>query len=126
MSIEKRTIIDQIEITRNGVVRLRLDKQLVDGEKVLKSEYHRAGFEPGADLNIAIQTINNHLVALGEVEVSPIEWERVRRVVDLEHTPEVVTVFQAKVAADVAAAERKIAPTPTPEIPKVPTDKPSK
>lgn len=105
MSIERRTIVEQIEIKRDGVVQVRLAKQIVDGDTVLASEYHRAAFDPGADLDAAIPVVEAHLKQMGDAEVGPAEWARLRRVVAMEHTPEGIAAFKAK---QEAAAQRRL------------------
>jgi hypothetical protein len=106
MNIERRTVLDQIEIKRDGTVQLRLAKQIVDGETVLTSEYHRTTFEPGTHLDAAIPVIEAHLTELGAALVSSDEWARVRRVVTMEHTLDVI----AAVAAKREAAAQRWAP----------------
>jgi hypothetical protein len=96
MGLERRTVIDQIEIRRDGTVQVRLAKQVVDGEDVLRSDYHRIGVEPGADLESHLPLVNAHLTTLGEAVVEETEWDRVRRVVSLEHTPETVAAYREK------------------------------
>lgn len=97
---EQRTIIDQIEICRDGEVRLRLDKQLLRDGKVIGSGWHRTGWEPGADFEASISVINANLLAMGEAVVDAAEWDRVRRVIVMEHTPEATAAWQAKKAGD--------------------------
>src|SRR5262245_25710802 len=92
-TIERRTIVDQIEITRRGTVQLRLAIQTVIGDKVLSFEYHRTGFEPGTDLDSAVPVVQGALQQLGAPEMSASEWARVRRVLQVEHTPEVIAAF---------------------------------
>lgn len=106
-NIERRTIVDQIEITRDGAVHLRLAKQIVDGDIVLTSAYHRTAFEPGADLDAAIPVIQAHLKQMGEAAVGPAEWARLRRVVAMEHTPDAIAAFKAK---QEAAAQQRLPP----------------
>ena len=96
MSLQRRTIIDQIEIRRDGTVQVRLAKQVVDGEDVLRSEYHRIGVEPGADLESYLPVVNGQLAALREAEVDEAEWDRLRRVISVEHTPELVAAYREK------------------------------
>jgi hypothetical protein len=96
MSLERRTIIDQIEIRRDGTVHVRLAKQVIDGEEVLRSEYHRFGVEPGADLESCLPVVNAHLTERREAGVESAEWDRVRRVVAMAHTPEAVVAYREK------------------------------
>lgn len=94
---EQRTVIDQIEITRDGEVRLRLDKQLLrDGIPMQEPRYHRCSLEPGADLDVVREAVDAHLVSMRESPVVPEDWERVREVVVQQHKPEVVSAWIGK------------------------------
>jgi hypothetical protein len=106
--IIQRTIIDQIELTRGGTVQLRLARQVVVNDTVLTSEYHRAALEPGTDLEAAIPVIHDHLRQLGSAEVDPQEWDRLRRLIQLEHTPAVVAAFAANKQAAGERAMREL------------------
>jgi hypothetical protein len=106
--IIQRTIIDQIELTRGGTVQLRLARQVVVNDTVLTSEYHRAALEPGADVEAAISIVQDHLRQLGAAEVDSAEWDRLRRVIQLEHTPEVIAAFAANKEAAALRAMREL------------------
>ena len=50
MSLEKLSVIDQIEITRNGNIQVRRANLIIeDGEEIAKT-YHRHVLSPGDDL----------------------------------------------------------------------------
>jgi hypothetical protein len=102
-NIERRTIINRTEFERDGKIFLVLLKQRLDGEEVVRSEILRIDFEPGADLEAAILVVQDHLKKTGEAEVEASEWDRARRLVASEHTPECIAAFMAKQAL---AAER--------------------
>jgi hypothetical protein len=93
---EQRTIIDQIEIRRDGTVQLRLDKQLLRDGKVIGSGWHRCAWGPGADFEASVAGVNAQLVSMGEAVAEAGEWDRVRRVIAMEQTPEVVEAFAAR------------------------------
>lgn len=103
MTITQHTIVDQIEIRRDGTVQIRLAKQLVRDGKVLSSGWHRAAWEPGADFDAGCEAVNSHLAAMGEAPVDATEWGRCRRVIEMEHTADVVEAYQGKKADEVAA-----------------------
>lgn len=114
MSLERRTIIDQIEIQRDGIVQVRLAKQIVDGGEVLRSEFHRVAMAPGADLGASVSLINANLEELREATVADAEWDRVRRVIGREHTPEVIAAFEEKApAVDLTFGEAARGAAPT-------------
>ena len=111
---EQRTIIDQIEITRDGEVRLRLDKQLLrDGKVISEPRFHRAAWEPGADFEGTIAALNSHLEAMREAAVDAGEWARVREVIAQQHKPEVIARWRAKREADTSIDELESGVTAT-------------
>lgn len=90
--IEKRTVVDQREVTASGVVQIRLRKEIVQDGKVLSYEYHRTSLQPGDDLDAQMAAVNAHLAAMGYPAVA--DYENVRRMVASEHTPSVVKKFK--------------------------------
>ncbi len=102
MALERKTLVDQVEIRRDGTIQVRLLKAIVDGDTIVASEYHRLSLEPGAQLEVAAKVVNDSLATMGAAVVSAEEWARVARVVDVEHTAEVNLAF--------AARQKQIAP----------------
>jgi hypothetical protein len=66
--MEKRTVLDRIEIEADGTVFLRLLKQIVDGE-VLRSEPHRYVVCPSVSVSDQIAAVNAHLAQMGWPEI---------------------------------------------------------
>jgi hypothetical protein len=66
--IEKRTVMDQIEITANGTVLFRLAKLIVEDGTVLAREWHRSVIEPSGDVDAQMAAVNAHLVEMGAAE----------------------------------------------------------
>lgn len=110
--MEKSTIVDRIEIERDGTVSVRFRKLIVDGEQVYDLGMHRMRVEPGADLDALLTANNAHLASMGMGEVATDDMPQVRSVLSLIQTPEKTQLFmamkQAREEADraaVAAAE---------------------
>lgn len=99
MAITQQTVISQIEILRDGTVQLRLSKQVLNDDLIISEGYHRTTFPPGADFDEQMKVVNDHLVAMGNAPVEPLELARVLRVVKMEHSPEVVEAYAKKLAA---------------------------
>ena len=78
--MEKRTIVDQIEVTRDGHLQIRMRKQIVDGDVVHEMGYHRTSIEPGGDCEKQLEMLNEHLEAMGYSTVSDKDWGRVRTI----------------------------------------------
>lgn len=60
----KRTILDQIEITSDNVVQIRLAKQVIDEGEVIASQWHRTAFMPHQDIDAQIAVVNQHLASM--------------------------------------------------------------
>jgi hypothetical protein len=93
--IEQKTIVDQIEIAKNGVVQVRFAKQLVRGDRVLSSEWHRTAFEPGIPAEAQIWEVNRHLSALECAAVPDSEAAKILSIVQHVHTDECIAQFRA-------------------------------
>ena len=85
MAITKEKVIDQITVTENGTVLYREATRIMEDGQQLSQTYHRTSLTPGQDL--ASQPAN------------------VAAICNVAWTPEVVSAYQAQVAA---AAQRQI------------------
>ena len=104
--IEKKTIIDQIEITRSGHVQVRLALLLLDDGIEISSRWHRVTIEPGGDIDAAIAAVNADITTRDALKAVSIETERVpllKDVCKLAHTPDVVQ--KHKIAVEKATAD---------------------
>lgn len=97
--IEKKTIVDQIEVTRNGTVQIRFGLLLLEDGKEIDCKWHRTSIEPGGDVDAQIAAVNGHLGQLGRMQVDQGGLERVYAVVSIAHSAQVVATFEADRAA---------------------------
>ncbi len=74
MSLEKRTVVDQIEVVEIGIVQVRMATRIIEDGAELSRTFHRYTIAPGQDY--ANQP------------------ERVRAVCEAVHTPEVIAAYQ--------------------------------
>ena len=65
MAIKKVSVVDQIEITRDGGIGVRLALELVDGGEVLSSQFHRTLIIGGVTAADQMGAVNAHLVEMG-------------------------------------------------------------
>jgi len=79
MALTKQQVIDKIEVVENGTLQVRQVTRIMEDGKELSSSYHRTSFEPGSD--VSEQPANVQAIAAAA-------W-----------TPEVITAYQAQVAA---------------------------
>lgn len=106
MTIRKRVVLSQIEITPDGTLQVRLDKQVVEGDQVLSREYHRTAIPPGTKVQDQMAFVNAHLAQMGWPDLEAAAYERIKRIAKVEHTREVVKAHHERVAAaDRAARE---------------------
>jgi hypothetical protein len=108
--MEKRVIYDQIEVTRANTLRIRFQKQVVDGEAVFTQEPHRSGeLPPDADLAANKEHINAHLVAMGWPAPADSEWELVEQIAAVVWGRTPPPGSDELAARNVAAAQRDAA-----------------
>ena len=92
--ITKNSIIDQIEILRNGTLQIRFGLLLIEDGKEIDCKWHRTTIEPGGDVDGQIASVNTNLTAMGKVQVEPIGIARVKKIATVVHTPEVIRAYQ--------------------------------
>lgn len=90
----KRAIVDQIEVTADANIQVRLRKQILDGESVIELGYHRTVVECGTSCDAQFDAVNRGLEKLGFPPV--IGWDRVRNIANTVFTKEAVDAWQAK------------------------------
>ena len=100
--ISKQTILDRIEILRDGTMQIRFAIQVVEDGNVLANDWHRTALPPGTDLTAQMAAVNDHLVSMGKAAVDPAELTVLTAILPTVQTDAVVTAYQAKVAASVA------------------------
>ncbi len=104
--IEQKTIVDQIEIARNGVIQVRFAKQVVRGDRVLSTAWHRTAFEPGTPAEAQMREVNRHLAVMDCAPVPDSEVAKITSVTRHVHTEDCVDQFrkeQAEAAAKAAS-----------------------
>ncbi len=82
MSLTETKIIDQITVTENGIVLYREATRIMRGDEVVAQTYHRTSLTPGQDLAGQPEKV---------VAIAQTVW-----------TPEVITAYQAHMAAQAA------------------------
>lgn len=89
----KQTIIDQIEITKDGHIQVRMKKQIVDGDDVFDIGYHRTSIECGGDCDAQMAAVNAHLESMGNGQVSGKEIEEIKKHSKISFTPERIAAY---------------------------------
>ena len=99
----RKSIIDQREITREGVLQVRIAKQVVDAGEVIAETWHRCSLAPGQNVEDMTSAVDANLTQMGYGPV--VDWSGVRATVAAEHTPEVIQAYQDTQAAARAARD---------------------
>ncbi len=111
--MEKKSVFDQVEITRSAIIQFRIALMVVDGDEEITSQWHRTALEPGQSLDEQMALVNADLAMKGYPPISPEAIEAVRGYVDITHTPAVIAAFeQAK--ADAQAEKEALRNPPQP------------
>lgn len=79
MALEKQVVVDRIEVVEVGVVQVRTATRIVEDGNVISTSYHRSTISPGQDYSQ--------------------EDARVQAICAATHTPEVISAYQAMLAA---------------------------
>jgi len=105
--IEKRTVIDRIEVTRAGPVLVRFALELFDTDtgQTLASSWHRTSINPGDDPAVVLDAVNSDITVRPTLLAAPVSGDlltKLDNIVNTVHTPAVVKAFQDAQAAALA------------------------
>jgi hypothetical protein len=102
MSSSERVDIEEITLSRNGEVFIKLSKKVLNGEQVLFSEPHRGTITPGMDATAYLSTVNKHLNAMGFPDIASDGILTPSKIVDAVqeyHTPERIAEYRERAKA---------------------------
>lgn len=63
--IERKTILDQPELHRSGVLGVRIAKLLIENGVEISCEWHRTSIPPDVNPHEQMAAVNSHLVEMG-------------------------------------------------------------
>lgn len=69
MALIKKTFVDEITVTENGVVLVREATQVMDGDHEISRTFHRTSYLPGSDVSQADQQVQSICAAAWTPEV---------------------------------------------------------
>lgn len=99
MALSHKTVVDQIEVRRDGTIQVKLGLLVMDGDSEISCQWHRTAIEPGGDVDEQIAAVNAHLESMGKAPVPTEELKPLKDVKGVVHTPAVVKAYQDRVAA---------------------------
>lgn len=97
--IEKRTTVQQIEITAGGFIQVRFALDLVEDGKVIQRQWHRTAIEPGGDVDAQIVAVNANLAQMGKNAVPVPDVTRVKQHASVAWSPEIVSAYRVQAVA---------------------------
>jgi len=98
----KSLIIEQIEVTNNGTVQVRMHKLSSDGDLIGN---HRTSLPPATDINAQVAAVNAHMATENYSAIPDADVVKLTAICNAVWTAEVVAAYQAaQAAAEVARA----------------------
>jgi len=88
----KQLIIDQIEVTKNGTIQIRMHKLSSDGDMLGN---HRAAIAPGGNVDAQVAAVNAHMAAENFASIPDADVARVKAICNTVWTADVVAAYQA-------------------------------
>lgn len=110
----KKADIDRIDFQPDGTMMVRIAKYLVDDDGSIlnmgsDSKYHATSFIPsGQDVEATIEANNADLIRQGFGAVPSDQWDNVRTLIAVKHTPEVSKAYAEKQEAQMAARNAEL------------------
>ena len=101
----KQLIIDQIEVTQNGTIQIRMHKLSSDGDMLGN---HRTAIEPGGNIDAQIAAVNAHMGSEGFAPIPDADVARVKATAAATWTPENIAPVTAKVQEAIAVQQAAI------------------
>ena len=96
----KKLIIDQIEVTSNGTVQVRMHKISSDGDLLGN---HRTSLPPAGNITAQISAVNTHMATENYLPIPDADVVKLTAICNTVWTTEVVAAYQAAQAAAEAA-----------------------
>ena len=88
----KQLIIDQIEVTNNGTVYVRMHKMSSDGDLIGN---HRTSFPPASDITAQVAVVNAHMATESYSAISDADVAKLTAICNAAWTESVVAAYQA-------------------------------
>ena len=76
--IFKKSVVDQIEIRRDGTIGVRLALLVVDGDTEIDSKWHRTVVTDEVSVDNQMRAVNMHLDLLGYPHVAATDIDKIK------------------------------------------------
>jgi hypothetical protein len=91
----KQITIEQIEVTKNGTVQVRMHKLSSDGDLIGN---HRTALPPATDIAAQVNDVNTHMATENYAPLSDADVVKLTAICNAAWTPEVIAAYQAEKA----------------------------
>ncbi len=88
----KQLTIEQIEVTNNGTVQVRMHKLSSDGDLIGN---HRTSLAPATDINAQVAAVNAHMATENFSAISAADVAKLTSICNAAWTPECIAAYQA-------------------------------
>lgn len=105
----ERKVVMRVTCVENGILEIRFDMQLFEGDLMLGHEYLATSLQPDGDLKRLIESVNHVLERRGFLEVESEHIERLKRLIGVEHSPKVKADFAEQLARNSVAVLAELA-----------------
>jgi len=96
----KQLTIEQIQVSNNGTVQVRMHKLSSDGDLIGN---HRTSLAPATDINAQVAAVNAHMATENYSAISEADVVKLTAICNAAWTAEVIATYQAAQAAAEAA-----------------------
>lgn len=99
----RKSVIDQVEVTRDGHLQVRLLKKVIDNGVEIDIGYHRTVIPVGGNVELQMQQVATHLASLEFPLDDTEELAQLKQLSEVVFKPAKVAAFAEKMAIAVAS-----------------------
>jgi hypothetical protein len=95
MALTQNTVLDKIEVTRDGTLQIRFGLEVMNGTQLISSAWHRTSVAPGGDVDAQMASVNAHLSQMGQNAATSDHIATIKSYSSVAWTPDVVSAYAA-------------------------------
>jgi hypothetical protein len=97
--LSKQTVLNQIEVTENGILQLRFEFKVMDGDEKISGAWHRTALTPGVNIAAVVESLNQAFANMSKEPISTADVIKLENIANAAWTPEVFQ-YHADLAAE--------------------------
>jgi hypothetical protein len=78
MALTRKTVVDQIEIRRDGSTNIRFGLLILDGDEEIQTSWHRTSVPAGGNVDTQIAAVESHLETMGHPAIETADKTRAK------------------------------------------------